>query len=306
MSTGPRYFKQVRFQQLRSFCEAVREQGFAGAAARLGISRPAVWQQVRALEREFGADFLVRRGGRLELTREGRLLSELAGPLVAGFDSIRQAFDERRAEEPRRMTVATTSGLLAGLLREPIRDFRRRHPSVQLGFLDRVSSEAVRLVAEGKADLGVVGHLEEEPEHPLLAYEIVASVPFHAVFPPGHALDRKPRIGLRDLLAHPLVLMAKGSRARTRVDRVLREAGVEGGLRLSMDTTNALMILEFVKLGLGVGIASFVASAAPRWRLAARDVSRLFGRERVAVVRRKDGERGRTTEDFLSALRARL
>jgi len=66
-------FKQIRFQQLRAFGEAARTGSFARAAAALGVSRPAVWQQIRALEREFGAAFLLRRGNRLELTLDGKM-----------------------------------------------------------------------------------------------------------------------------------------------------------------------------------------------------------------------------------------
>lgn len=301
-----RYFKQLRFQQLRSFIEAARGGGFARAAAALGVSRPAVWQQIRALERDFGARFLLRRGNRLELTREGRLLSEMVAPLVSGFDSIRARFEERRGEGPRRLAVAATSGLLAGLLQAPIREFRRRHPEVRLSFLDRISSEAVKLVVEGATALGVVGHLKDEPQHPMLSYEALASYPFRAVYPSDHPLAARTRISLRDLVGFPLVLMAKGSRARSRVDRVLREADADREMRLSMDTTNALMVLEFVKMGLGVGIASFVTAAASRWRLETRDLSRLFGREQVVVVRRKDGERDLMTEAFQAVLREHL
>ena len=299
-------FKQLRFQQLRSFGEAARAGSFARAAAALGVSRPAVWQQIRALEREFGAPFLLRRGNRLELTREGRILAELVAPLVSGFASLRTRFEEGRGEKVRRLAVATTSGLLAGLLQAPIREFRRRHPGVQLNCLDRVSAEAVKMVAEGATALGVVGQLEEDPEHPLLEYETIASCPFRAVYRPDHPLARRSRIGLRDLLGVPLVLMAKGSRARSRVERVFREEGAGREPDLSMDTTNALMVLEFVKMGLGVGIASFVTAVAPRWRLETRDLSRLFGRERVVIVRRRDDERDPVTDAFRRILKEHL
>jgi len=281
-------FKQIRFQQLRAFGEAASTGSFARAAVALGVSRPAVWQQIRALEREFGAAFLLRKGNRLELTREGRLLAELVAPLVSGFGSLRTRFEERRGEKLRRLAVATTSGLLAGLLQAPIREFRRRHPEIQLTFLDRASAEAVKLVTEGATELGVVGHLEEDPVHPLLEVETLASCPFRAVYRPGHPLARGSRIRLRDLLGFPLVLMAKGSLARSRVERVFREEVVGREPHLSVDTTNALMILEFVKMGMGVGIGSFVTEVAPRWKLETRDLSRLFGRERVVIIRRRD------------------
>jgi DNA-binding transcriptional LysR family regulator len=92
--------------------------------------------------------------------------------------------------------------------------------------------------------------------------------------------------------------MAKGSLARSRVERVFREEVVGREPNLSMDTTNALMILEFVKMGMGVGIGSFVTEVAPRWKLETRDLSRLFGRERVVIIRRRDDAPDAVTDAF--------
>ena len=53
-----RYFKELRFQQLRALLAVHRHQSFAGAAAALGLSTPSVWQQVRGLEDAFGAELV--------------------------------------------------------------------------------------------------------------------------------------------------------------------------------------------------------------------------------------------------------
>ena len=53
-----RYFKEMRLQQLRGLCEIARQGSFSAAAAALRISRPAIWQQVRALEQEFDASLV--------------------------------------------------------------------------------------------------------------------------------------------------------------------------------------------------------------------------------------------------------
>jgi DNA-binding transcriptional LysR family regulator len=301
-----RYFKELRFQQLLSFAEAARVGSFAGAAQVLGVSRPAVWQQIRSLERELGAICLLRRGNRLDLTREGRLLSELVAPLVAGFQSLRSTFEERRASGPPRLVVATTSGLLLDLLQRPIGEFRRRFPEVQLGFLDRVSSEALDLVLKERARIGIVGHLEEEPKHPELVYERLSDFPFSVVCPKGHELLAIAAPRLPELLRFPLILMARGSRARARVDQVLRSRSLEDRARIAMDTTNAAMILEYVKSGLGIGIASFVTAAAPRWNLVARSVARLFGHERIMFVQRKDATPEPHASTFRSILKKSL
>jgi hypothetical protein len=47
-------YTEITLQQLRSFCETARLGSFTAAAASLGLAHPTVWQQVHAVEREFG------------------------------------------------------------------------------------------------------------------------------------------------------------------------------------------------------------------------------------------------------------
>ena len=89
MGQGSFYkYKDIQLPQLRSFCLAATEGNFTAAAAVLGVSVSAVWQQVRALERELGAALFRRQGRTVELTSSGRLLLELARPHVSGLDSL--------------------------------------------------------------------------------------------------------------------------------------------------------------------------------------------------------------------------
>src|SRR5262249_43470263 len=155
----------------RGLCEIARQGSFSAAAAMLRISRPAIWQQVRALEHEFDASLVERRGRKAELTADGRLLMEIVAPLVTGFDSIKRAFQDRRGELVRHLTVATTASLLAHELRRPVQEYLRRFPNVSLSLMDRPSLAGMSLLEERQADLAVLGHLDEEPRHPLMEYE---------------------------------------------------------------------------------------------------------------------------------------
>ena len=62
-----------------------------------------MWQQVRALEREFEADLVTVQASEVLLTEDGELLSRLASPLIDSFDGIRSLFAERRGQLQRRL-----------------------------------------------------------------------------------------------------------------------------------------------------------------------------------------------------------
>ena len=52
-------------RQLAAFCAVVERESFSQAAVRLGVTQPAVSQQVRALEKRLGKQLLDRSGRRV-------------------------------------------------------------------------------------------------------------------------------------------------------------------------------------------------------------------------------------------------
>jgi len=85
-------YKQNRLQQLRGFCYAAQEGSISRAAERMYLSQPSVSLQIQALERELETTLFDRNGPKIELTHDGRLLFELAQPLVDGFNHLEETF----------------------------------------------------------------------------------------------------------------------------------------------------------------------------------------------------------------------
>ena len=78
-----RYFKEVRFRQIRALFEISRHGSFAAAARALGMATPSVWRQVRALEDDYGVRFVAAKGRSVRLTEEGERLMRRPGCLCA-------------------------------------------------------------------------------------------------------------------------------------------------------------------------------------------------------------------------------
>ena len=70
-------------RQLAAFCAVVERRSFSQAAARLGVTQPAVSLQIRALEERLGQRLLDRSGRRVEPTEAGMLLYRNAQKLLA-------------------------------------------------------------------------------------------------------------------------------------------------------------------------------------------------------------------------------
>ncbi|MEN8007874.1 MAG: LysR substrate-binding domain-containing protein, partial [Candidatus Krumholzibacteriota bacterium] len=82
---------------------------------------------------------------------------------------------------------------------------------------------------------------------------------------------------LAELAAKPLVLYEKGTAIRQRLDRVFDQESLQPQVPISVGGSQAL--LEFVKIGLGVGIVSGLVAGPERDPdLHVIPVSELFGR----------------------------
>src|SRR4051794_27824393 len=84
----------MTLQQLRYFLGAARAGSFAGAAAELLVTQPAVAEQVRRLERELGSVLFVRTPGGLTPTAAAQALIPYAEESLAacaqGADAVRE------------------------------------------------------------------------------------------------------------------------------------------------------------------------------------------------------------------------
>ncbi len=66
------------FTKLNTFLIVVKEKSFSKASAKLGISQPAVTQQMRFLENYLGASIVDRKKNGIRLTKEGEKLYQIA------------------------------------------------------------------------------------------------------------------------------------------------------------------------------------------------------------------------------------
>ena len=75
-------------KQLAAFCAVVERRSFSQAAASLGVTQPAVSQQVRALERRIGQQLLDRSGRRVVPTDAGQRLYRSAQRMLAAEEQL--------------------------------------------------------------------------------------------------------------------------------------------------------------------------------------------------------------------------
>lgn len=112
---------------------AVAERGsFTAAAAALGYSKAHISRQVTELERELGAELLLRTTRRLSLTPLGHRYAEQAARLRATFDEAQQLIAAERTEVAGTLRITSASTFGEVFLVDLIGAFQHAHAQVEV------------------------------------------------------------------------------------------------------------------------------------------------------------------------------
>lgn len=300
----PRHYKDLQLPQLRSFSLAAAEGNFTTAAERLGLSVSAVWQQVRALERQVGATLLRRRGRLVELTREGRLLLDLLQPHLHGLDSLGPMFDAQRGGLPQYLTVAATEYLLTYNVPRSIEKFTAAFPKVRLNLRSDLPKVVMQWVEEGEADVGIMPYDRDEPRSSMLDYQDLFEREFMLVTSATHTLARKRRLQPSDLIDHPLILPPRGSHSQRTLERLLQRHDLAGRVHVLMESRTVGVVCHYAALGLGISLL-YVGPEIRRFipNLCQRVFDPSLPRLSVAMVMRKGIHVTETLRHFQDAVR---
>lgn len=254
----------LNLHHLRIFQTLAACESYSRAAERLGISQPAVSMQVRKLEESVGLTLVTTRGRQVQLTGAGLELAGFATRILRLNDEAVAAMEELRGLRRGRVRVAASSTPGSYVLPAAVAAFRRLHPDVAVQLEVANTRAGLRQVAEGLADLAVVGEVAPD-DLDGARLEPLCDDCLVVVAPAGHPWAETGLITPEQLVAEPLILREEGSSTRAVLDRRLRTLGL-GAPRVAMELGST----EAVKQAVGAGLGPAVLSGwAVRWELEA-------------------------------------
>ena len=265
----------MNLQQLR-YLHGIAEQGFniSRAAAALHTSQPGISKQIQMLEQEIGVAILLRKGNRIiGVTEPGQAILDVARRMLHDADNLKRIGDDFTTKDAGRLVVATTHMHARYVLRDVIRDFIRRHPSVQLVLRQASPAQTAQLVASGEADIGVSSQPPESVSDLVMLprYELNRSV----ITPKGHPLLKEKRLALKSIAKYPIITLDQSFVGGSAVLRAFEAAHIKPNIVLS--AIDADVVKTYVELGLGIAILPSIAYEPRRdSKLRAVDAAKLF------------------------------
>jgi len=216
----------MELRHLRYFV-AVAEEGSVtlAAAHRLHTAQPSLSRQLRDLEREVGAQLLIRSVRGIELTAAGRAFLDHARLALAQVEAAASA--ARRAAHPEQRTLAL--GFLSGWepewLPAVMHVLRDELPKIEVTIFTKHSPQLAEGIATGKLD---AAFMRAEEGHPDLVYQVLIREPLLVFLPNDHPLASHETIHPSDFVGETFIGLAdQAPVARTVTEHYFRRSGID-------------------------------------------------------------------------------
>lgn len=147
----------LELRHYRYFRVLAEELHFARAAEKLGISQPALSQQVRHIEAILGAVLLVRGRRKVELTPVGVVLFEQACKVMEQVQRANFEVAEVASGKTGKVHIGyVASAALSGVLPRIVYDYRQQRPNVQVLLREMDMLKQLHALHEGELDIAFI------------------------------------------------------------------------------------------------------------------------------------------------------
>lgn len=250
MKTADRSFaRRMDLTSLQLFV-AVCELGSIGKAAeREFIAASAISKRLADLEATLGTPLLYRHTRGVDLTPAGESLLHHARSVLYSLEKMQGELSEYVDGVRGHVRVHASISAIVQFLPEDLGAFIRAHEQVKIDLEEHLSTEVVRAVQEGAADLGVCNVAVGTGELQTLPYRQDQLV---LIVPQGHPLASAGAIDFVQTLDWDHV----GLHATSSIYLAMREAAAAAGrsIRLRIHVTGLDAMCRMIHNGLGVGV----------------------------------------------------
>ena len=248
-SSERNFARRIDLTSLQLFV-AVCELGSIGKAAeREFIAASAVSKRLSDLEATLDTPLLYRHTRGVDLTPAGESLLHHARSVLFSLEKMQGELSEYADGVRGHVRVHASISAIVQFLPEDLGDFIRQHAEIKIDLEEHLSTEVVRAVQEGAADLGVCNIANGTNELQTRPYRHDKLV---LIVPKGHALHAQGAINFEAALDYDQV----GLHANSSIYLAMRQAAAAVGrtIKLRIHVTGLDAMCRMIHNGLGVGV----------------------------------------------------
>lgn len=249
LSTERNFARRIDLTSLQLFV-AVCDLGSIGRAAeREFIAASAVSKRLSDMETTLATPLLVRHTRGVDLTPAGESLLHHARSMLYSLEKMQGELSEYALGVRGHVRVHASMSAVVQFLPEDLGQFSREHGQIKIDLEEHLSSEVIRAVQEGAADLGIcntadgVGALQTQPyQQDNLAL----------IVPVDHSLSTREAVHFEESLGFDHVGLNANSSIYLAMHRAAATQGRSIKLRIHVAGLDAMC--RMITNGLGIGV----------------------------------------------------
>ena len=222
---SPRLVVTATFAQLQSLIAMSEAQSYMLAARVLGLAQPTVHRAVSQLEQEAARSLFERTSFGLVATRPCRDIAQAARLAFAEFDQADADLADFDGREVGSIRIGALPLSRAQVLPEALARFRAARPKHPITVIDGTFKEMLAGMRKGDIDF-MIGALRDPPPVEDVVQEPLFTDHLVVLARPDHALDRKARLTLEELVKHPWAVPRPGTPTREQFDTLFERRGL--------------------------------------------------------------------------------
>lgn len=237
----------MELKQLEYFMTLSKELHFTRAAEKLGITQPALSQQIRLLEHEVGMPLFDRVGKKTILTDAGRALLHHSYNVFHELSQARAVISELQGLRRGTLKIGALLTVVNYLLPPTVIGFHNNYPNVELSVLGLRTGDIYNGLLHNELDLGIVFlPMEHEDLETIPLYKENLSLAVAV----DHPLAEAPFVSLDILKEVPSVLLPNTYFLRQVINEQCRSFAFTPQPVLEMTTMESIITM----VGKGVGV----------------------------------------------------
>ena len=253
---------------LRLILNVAEAASITHGASRSGMALASASERIKAMELALGAPLFERKRRGVSPTAAGATVVHHARLMIRQLELMAGELSQHAKGLRGRVRVFSNTAATQEFLPPVLGPFLAAHPHVDVVLEERPSTEIVRGVAGGLADIGIVADAVD----PAIELE---TFPFAEdrlvlVTPTKHLLTKRRRLAFQDALQYDFIGLPTGSALQEHLDGHAARAGHQLKLRVRVLGFDA--ICRIVASGIGVAVVSRTAALRCRRSMAIRVV----------------------------------
>lgn len=292
--------------KLYTFLEVALSGSVSVAAKKLNLTQPAVSQQIRSLEQEFGTKLYVRSEKGIILTATGEIAFKYANRIANLYNSMQEEIKTAKSQS-RKLVIGVTQTIEFSIVSEILAEFCTRNKGTHIKIISDTINNLYTKLKLYEVDLIIVNgnaSLDNSYNRILLSTDYLVYV-----VGKNDPLANKSMISMSKLREQSLILRTKGSSTRELFEACLESLNDNIlNYNVIMEVDNIATIKSLVANGFGSSVLSHsvCTQEIKKGKLVVVPIENLSIVREINIVYHKDFEYTDQIDEIRSIYTARM